>query len=86
MRKIHDIKLNYEFQQPILDGDKTFEVRLNDRGYQKGDLVRFKVYEGRRNVREPLDDMVFEITYVLSGWHIDDGYVVFAFKLYREET
>ena len=86
MRKIHNIKLNYEFQQPILDGEKTFEVRCNDRGYQKGDLVKFRVFDGRRNVIEPLDDMVFEITYVLSGWHIDDGYVVFAFKPYKESV
>lgn len=84
MKKIHDITLNYEFQQPILEGEKTFEVRFNDRGYQKGDLVKFHVFEGRKNVIEPIDDMLFEITYVLSGWHIGDGYVVFSFRLYKE--
>jgi len=80
MPKTHKIKLNYEFQEPILSGEKTFEVRYNDRGYQKGDLVEFLVAEGRRSVHEPLDGKLFEITYVLSGWHIDPGYVVFGIK------
>ena len=79
MRKTHEIKLNYEFQDAVLSGEKCFEVRLNDRGYQKGDLVKFNVND-RRNVVEPLDNKLFEITYVLSGWHIEEGYVVFGIK------
>ena len=80
MRKTHEIKLNYEFQKPILDGDKTFEVRYNDRGYQKGDYVKFHVHEGRRIIHEPIEEKLYEITYVLSGWHIEHGYVVFGIK------
>lgn len=80
MRKIHKLKVNWEFQEPILSGEKPFEVRYNDRGYQKGDLVEFHVHEGRKNVHEPLDGKLFEITYVLSGWHIEQGYVVFGMK------
>ena len=79
MRKVHKIKLSREFQEQILSGDKTFEVRYNDRGYQKGDYVEFYVTD-RRNVVEPLDGKLFEITYVLSGWNIETGYVVFSMK------
>ena len=77
--KTHEIKLDYEFQEAVLSGEKSFEVRYNDRGYQKGDLVKFHVIN-RKNVVEPLDDKVYEITYVLSGWHIEPGYVVFGIK------
>ncbi len=80
MNKVHKIKLNYEFQEPILSGEKTFEVRYNDRGYQKGDFVEFHVAEGRKNVYEPIESRVYRITYVLSGWHIEPGYVVFGIK------
>lgn len=50
-----------------------------DRGYQKGDFVQFHVTD-RRNVVEPLDGVLFEITYVLSGWHIEQDYVVFGIR------
>ena len=83
-RKTHELKLNYEFQKPILDGDKPFEVRFNDRGFQKGDYVRFHVHEGRKNVKEPIEANLYEITYVLSGWHIEPGYVVFGIRLVKE--
>lgn len=75
----HEIKLEYQFQQPILEGKKTFEVRLNDRGYQKGDLVRFHVVN-RKNVEEPIENELYEITYVLSGWGIEANYVVFGIR------
>lgn len=85
MGRIHEIKLSREFQDAVLSGDKPFEVRYNDRGYQKGDLVKFHVVD-RANVVEPLDDKTFEITYVLSGWNIEPGYVVFGIRPVEERT
>ena len=79
MRKTHEIKLAQEYQDAVLCGDKTFEVRYNDRGYQKGDFVKFHIVN-RKNVIEPLEKKLFEITYVLSGWHIDPDYVVFGIR------
>ena len=79
MKRIHEIKLSREFQEAVLSGEKSFEVRYNDRGYQKGDYVKFKIVD-RRNVVEPLEDKLFEITYVLSGWHIEQDYVVFGIR------
>ncbi len=77
--KIHEIKLEYEFQDPILNGEKTFEVRYNDRGYQRGDRVKFCV-TNRKNVYEPIEKKMYAITYVLSGWGIEPGYVVFGIE------
>ena len=76
---IHEIKLDYQFQKPILEGDKIFEVRYNDRGYQKGDLVKFHVVN-RENIEEPIENQLYEITYVLAGWGIKEGYVVFGIR------
>ena len=77
---IHRIKLQKEFADAILNGDKNFEVRYNDRGYQKGDKVIFSVVDGSFEENHPLNVATFEITYVLSGWGIQDGYVVFGIK------
>ena len=80
--RTHEIKISDEFANAVASGDKTFEVRENDRGYQKGDLVKFTVID---NIKVPyvsheLHNMLFEITYVLSGWGIEQGKVAFAIK------
>lgn len=76
--KTHRIKILLNFCDDVLYGDKTFEIRENDRGYQKGDRVVFQPYEPF--VKHPISDKVYEITYVLSGWGLKNGYVVFGIK------
>ena len=39
MRKHHYIQCETQYYQEIERGFKRFELRLNDRGYEKGDLV-----------------------------------------------
>ena len=80
---VHKIKIRESFANAVNCGDKTFEVRNNDRGYQKGDLINFVVLydsDGCEMISHPLMEKMFEITYVLSGWGIEDGYVVFGIK------
>lgn len=79
---IHHLKISDKFADAILDGDKTFEVRYNDRGYNKGDKIVFIVVDdvGTCISYHPLNDKMFEITYVLSGWGIKENYVVFSIK------
>lgn len=79
---IHTLKLREDYVEPVLLGEKTFEVRENDRGYQKGDYVYFKAIS-RRGV--PLMDTILEqrtyqITYVHSGLGLKENYVVFGIK------
>lgn len=84
-RKLHELKLLWTFEIDILDGSKTFEVRENDRGFQKGDIVRFKVVDTRSmpSLNHPIEKKEYEITYVLNGWGIKNGYVVFGIKEYQ---
>lgn len=80
-RKLHKIKIREEFADDVFSGNKCFEVRENDRGYQKGDLVQFEVVDSMNiNRYHKLDDVKFAITYVLSGWGIKDNYVVFGIR------
>ena len=67
----HELKIDRVYLDALIDGSKTFEVRYNDRGYQRGDLLRF--YDGRiQRFRE------FEVTYVHSGLGIKEGWVALA--------
>ena len=38
-RKLHYLKILEEFADAVLTGDKTFELRYNDRNYKTGDLI-----------------------------------------------
>lgn len=79
MSKHHNLKLQEEFWDAVMSGDKCFEVRNNDRGFQKGDTVAF-VKCANNGIVLPHNQNLFEITYILSGWGIKDGYVVFGIK------
>lgn len=78
--KVHEIKLNIEFCDSVLNGEKTFEIRNNDRGYQKGDRVRFIPWDRFCSTEHPITKKEYEITYVINGWGLQDGYVVFSIK------
>lgn len=80
----HEIKLLEQYAQAVADGEKTFEVRENDRGYQKGDRIRFSVIEDvvfapmELNYKYNLPE--YEITYVHSGLGMAENYVVLAIR------
>lgn len=86
---LHEIKLKEDYIIPVLSGDKNFEVRFNDRGYQKGDLIKFKAIsrQGVSYVHPELEKVVFEITYVHSGLGLQEDYVVLGIRMlvYTEE-
>lgn len=80
--RTHRIKLLDEFADDVLEGRKPFEIRENDRGYQKGDHVIFEVITkgGTACTQHQLNGREYEITYVLNGWGIKNGYVVFGIR------
>ena len=41
----HELKIQKQWADAKLAGEKPFEIRRNDRGFQKGDIVRYKVID-----------------------------------------
>lgn len=82
--KVHNLKLYKEFADAVLSGEKSFEIRKNDRGFQKGDHIVFRVIDPNavfnEAVNHPLHDKEFEIVYVINGWGLENGYVVFSIR------
>lgn len=75
--KTHILKLNSEFADDVMSGRKPFEVRKNDRNYQSGDYIEFLVVDNTSHyIYHPIENEMFLITYVLSGFGIKNGYVV----------
>lgn len=86
MSETHKLKLREEFADDVCMGNKTFEVRINDRDFQKGDTVQFIcVTESGIQVEHAINSKVYEITYMLSGWGIKEGYVVFGIREVKEK-
>lgn len=88
--KRHELKLNVEFCDDVLNGKKTFEVRKNDRGFQTGDLIRFIPTDGtfyrsldgtvREHAKHEISERTYRIKYILNGWGIKNGYVVLGIE------
>ena len=83
MIQLHKLKIQQRFGDAKLDGDKLFEVRPNDRYYQKGDLIQYTVITNSDSnipnmamITHPLNNRTYEITYVYSGPGVEQGYVV----------
>ena len=80
--KAHKLKTWPEYFEPIETGEKTFEVRFNDRNFKVGDrldlqewIPKTKRYTGRWAVRY--------VTYILPGGSmgIEEGNVIMGLKL-----
>lgn len=65
-----------EYFAAIVSGEKRFEIRKNDRNYQKGDILRLMKYEDGNFTG---DVHVSEITYITDFAQQDD-YVVLGIK------
>lgn len=79
--KTHNLELNMDFCDDVLIGKKTFEIRYNDRGYQTGDLIKFKAVDNSGNyICHEISDCTYRITYILSGWGLKDGYVALGIE------
>lgn len=80
IRTIHELEIKETFFNAIETGERTFDIRENDRGFQRGDFIRFTVDpDYPEKVLYKVDEL-FEITYVLSGWGLKDGYVALGIR------
>jgi len=58
----HSLKIEEPYLEAKLDGHKLFEIRFNDRGFQKGDTVEYTEYSSSTF---EYTKHYFEITYVV---------------------
>ena len=78
---IHELKLNEEFFGDVLTGNKTFEVRRNDRDYKVGDYLKLMSYDPKKQEYTG-GEAKRKITYILQGgqYGIEKGFVVIGMQ------
>lgn len=83
-RKLHNIKLEQQYVKSIVEKEKTFEIRYNDRDYKVGDIIRFKpttyCYYG-----DLIKNQFYIITYMFNDFGLNKNYAVFSFKEITDE-
>ncbi|HBF7198294.1 DUF3850 domain-containing protein [Clostridioides difficile] len=75
---IHELKILPQYFKEAVNGNKNFEVRKNDRGFKKGDLLVLQEFDGEKYTGLETRK---EITYLLDNSnYLQDGYVVLGMK------
>lgn len=80
--KTHDLKTWPAFFAAVQSGEKTFEVRKNDRDFQPGDFLNLQEYDPERKEYSACS-VLCEAIYVLHGpaFGIEAGFCVISLRL-----
>ena len=86
------LKIERQFADEIIAGNKTFEIRQeDDKVFQRGDTVEFAIVPAGKKFYETkeihdIHNRIYQITYVLHGWGIQEGYCIFGIREIQEDT
>lgn len=85
----HLIKIKKIYFMRLIEEQKKFEVRLNDRDYQVGDILNFLILtDDMKNDQSKIEygDVSFKIIYVHHGLGMAENYVVLGVEAIKNET
>jgi ASC-1-like (ASCH) protein len=71
---IHELKILPQYFKEVKEGNKTFELRKNDRGFEVGDTLVLEEYENGHYTGENIKK---EISYILADaqfYGLKEGY------------
>lgn len=78
IRSVKELKIRQEYLEKVILGEKTFEIRKNDRNYQVGDILVLREYEGDYTGRVA----VVEVLYVLDEFEgLAPGFAALSIQL-----
>lgn len=82
---IHELKIGKNYLKRLFEGKKKSEIRVNDRDYQVGDILKF--YNSLRNVNVGDKDfyLLFEITHIHSGVGMAFNYVSLSVRMLEND-
>lgn len=60
--RIHELKIKNRYWAVVYEGAKMFELRKNDRDFQVGDIIQFKLVDADIDISE----FKYRITYILK--------------------
>lgn len=79
MRNKHNLKILPEYFEAVINDEKTFEIRKNDRNFIVGDIAVLKEFENGSYTGRFVEA---EITY-LTDFEQKENFVVFSIDIYE---
>lgn len=80
--KLHDLKIHPKYYSAVKSGNKTFEIRKNDRDFKVGEEVCLSEFADGCFTHAP--KIYGRITYI-TDYEQKEGFVVMAIKFSLEE-
>lgn len=77
---IHELKIWPFFFERILSGEKTFEIRQNDRNFMIGDLLALNEYDPKNETYTGRSCLVYVDFAMTNPAYLQEGYVVMSIK------
>ena len=82
-QRVHQIRLGESFFEDACSNIKSFELRKNDRGYKKGDILELMEFADGRNTGRMVRKLV---TYILEDYTgLEDGFCIMATSLVNKD-
>lgn len=81
--KTHELKCHPHFFEALKDGSKPFEIRRNDRHYQKDDVLVIRKYDPAYGLVPGEEPLTRVVTYVMSDEDfpaIAPGFVIMGLR------
>ena len=78
--KKHELKILPQYFQAVWNGTKTFELRKDDRDYQRGDILVLREWDGEKYTGSAL---CVKVTYILQDadkYGLENGYVIMGVR------
>lgn len=77
---IHELKTEIQYFKDVISGVKTFEIRKNDRFFEKGDLLALNEYDSANKCYTGNSCLVY-IDYILRDKeYVKSDYVILSIK------
>ena len=76
----HELKILPKYFQAVWDGIKTFELRKDDRDYQRGDILVLREWDGEEFTGSAL---CVKVTYILQDaekYGLKDGFIIMGVR------
>lgn len=82
--KLHELKILPEYYEKVLSGEKTFEIRKDDRNFKAGDIIRLCEHDGKEFTGR---SSLYDIIYKLDGgnYGLEKGYCILSIKPHENE-
>ena len=74
---IHELKIQDEYLNNLKFGYKKAEIRLNDRDYQVGDILKF-INNGDVSVGDEDFYLYFKVIHIHSGLGLERNYIAMS--------